>query len=246
MNVQLNRLIVPAIRARPIEFFWVSIVWTADHKKFYLLRVDSKSLSMGETPLIRLIVIGDSGVGKTQMMIRFTDDTFNAQGVSTVGVDFKAKTINISGVPHKVQIWDTAGQERFRNITEAYYRKGHGIAIVYDVTNRTSFESIPSWFESVKNKCEGLGPIPIVLVGNKADMEAAVSMEEGFQLATERGAHFFQTSALDGSNIEDAFTDLATEAATAMENKRQGDKPASGVELGQKSEGAQPKKKGFC
>jgi small GTP-binding protein len=237
-TIPINSLLSPATGIRNVSH--------PHSKKFNILIKISKSSLMGETPLIRLIVIGDSGVGKTQMMIRFTDDTFTAQGVSTVGVDFKAKTINISGVPHKVQIWDTAGQERFRNITEAYYRKGHGIAIVYDVTNRESFQNIPGWFDSVKNKCEGLGPIPIVLIGNKADMEAVIPMEEGFQLATEKGAHFFQTSALDGSNIEDAFTDLATEAASSMESKRAGDKPATGVELGKKSDGSQPKKKGFC
>jgi small GTP-binding protein len=223
------------------------------HKKCILKKFDVVSdlscqnpRQMSDTPLIRIIVIGDTAVGKTQMMFRFTDDTFTAQGVQTIGVDFKAKLVNLNGIPHKIQIWDTAGQERFRNITEAYYRKGHGIILVYDVSARQTFDNIPGWFDSIKAKCEGLGPIPIVLVGNKADLEPAVPMEEGFQIATDHGAKFFQTSAKDGSNIEDAFMECASAAAAAIANKQAGDRPSTGVELGQKAEGAQPKKKGFC
>jgi small GTP-binding protein len=200
---------------------------------------------MGDIELVRLIVIGDSGVGKTQMMFRFTDDTFQAQTVSTVGVDFKAKTIQIAGVPHKVQIWDTAGQERFRNITEAYYRKGHGIAIVYDVSTPATFETVPGWFDSVKSKCEGSGRIPIVLIGNKADLEPKITLEQGLQLATQYGAHFFQTSAKDGSNIEDAFTDLATQAAECSASRRQNAGGAPSLDLAQRDSADKPKKKGF-
>jgi small GTP-binding protein len=197
------------------------------------------------TPLVRLIVIGESGVGKTQMMFQFTENSFQSDSLTTVGVDFKAKTIVIEGVAHKIQIWDTAGQERFRNITEAYYRKGHGIAIVYDVSHRDTFTTLPTWFDAVRSKCEGLGPIPIVLIGNKSDLEPAVSMEEGFQLAQEHDVHFFQTSAKDGSNIEEAFTDLATQAAKVLAEK---DKGGAGgeVELASGKGGKEgSKKKGF-
>jgi small GTP-binding protein len=201
---------------------------------------------MGEVPTIRLIVIGDSGVGKTQMMFRFTDDTFYSQSGPTVGVDFKAKTIPISGVPHKIQIWDTAGQERFRNITEAYYRKGHGIAIVYNVTSRESFDNVPGWFDSVKNKYESLGPISIILVGNKSDLNPVVSMEEGMQMAQEHNANFFQTSAMDGSNIEDAFTDLASRAAQALASKPSEATPAQGLKIDKKKDEEKQKKPSLC
>jgi small GTP-binding protein len=200
---------------------------------------------MGELELVRLIVIGDSTVGKTQMMFRFTDDTFHAEGVGTVGVDFRSKTMQIGGVPHKVQIWDTAGQERFRNITEAYYRKGHGIAIVYDISRPDTFQTVPGWFESVKSKCEGAEDIPVVLIGNKADLEAKVSVEEGQAIATKYGAHFFQTSAKDGSNIDDAFTDLATQAAEYNARKRQNVGVASGLDIGVQESHDKPKKTGF-
>jgi small GTP-binding protein len=166
------------------------------------------------------------------------------QTVHTVGVDFKVKSVLINGVPRKIQIWDTAGQERFRNITEAYYRKGHGIAIVYDVSDPITFASVPSWFESVKSKCHGAGNIPIVLIGNKADLEQKVPLEDGEQLAAHNNAKFFQTSAKDGSNIDDAFSVLATLAATAMEGKGDGS-GTGGLEIATKSTESKGKSKGF-
>jgi small GTP-binding protein len=180
---------------------------------------------MNDPACIRLIVIGDSRVGKTQMMVRFMDDDFDPQGSSTVGVDFKTKPVILRGVPRKIQIWDTAGQERFRNITEAYYRKGHGIAIVYDVSERTSFDHVPGWFDSVQTKCGGIDPVPIVLIANKADLIPIVSEEEGEKLAAERGVHFFQTSAKSGSNIEEAFLDLAADADALLQRKRPSPEP---------------------
>jgi small GTP-binding protein len=175
---------------------------------------------MFDQNLLKLIVIGDSAVGKTQMMFRFTDDTFTANALMTIGVDFKTKEIQIDGVGYRIQIWDTAGQERFRNITEAYYRRAHGIAIVFDVSDSSSFDNVPGWFESVNAKCNVNDAIPIVLVANKCDLDPQVTFEQGLELANQHGAGFHQTSAKNGTGIEEAFMDLATRVAKNNEAKR--------------------------
>jgi small GTP-binding protein len=202
-------------------------------------------MTAADVTTLKLIVIGDSSVGKTQMMLRFTDDSFSTSTTATIGVDFKGKNIQIEGVPYRIQIWDTAGQERFRNITEAYYRKANGIAIVFDSSHRDSFVSIPTWFESVAIRCSGTDSVPIVLIGNKSDLEPQITYDEGLETATKYGAPFFQTSAKTGSGIEDAFMDLATRVAKDNEARKMAMALGPNVSL-DKSQGKETKKTFRC
>jgi small GTP-binding protein len=158
--------------------------------------------------LLKVIVIGDTQVGKTQMMLRFVDGVFSDTALTTVGVDFKCKVIELQGnEKFKLQIWDTAGQERFRVITENYYRKADGVAIVFDVTKRESFQHVQSWSESVKQSSNA--HIPAILVGNKCDLELRIEPSEAEELARRLDVPLFYTSAKNGTGIDDAFVALA-------------------------------------
>ena len=117
--------------------------------------------------LFKLLLIGDSGTGKSSLIMRFADDSFNASFISTIGVDFKIKTFNVDGSKIKMQIWDTAGQERFRTIVSSYYRGAHGIIVVYDVTDRQSFCKIQHWLKEIENY--GTDSVCKLIVGNKCD-----------------------------------------------------------------------------
>ncbi|XP_016140850.1 ras-related protein Rab-13-like isoform X2 [Sinocyclocheilus grahami] len=129
--------------------------------------------------LFKLLLIGDSGVGKTCLIIRFAEDNFNSTYISTIGIDFKVKTIEFEGKKVKLQVWDTAGQERFKTITTAYYRGAMGIILVYDITDEKSFENIQNWMKSIKENAS-VG-VSRMLMGNKCDIEAKrkVSKEIG-------------------------------------------------------------------
>ena len=144
-------------------------------------------------------------------MIRFTDDTFSDSYVTTIGVDFKIKTLDVDGKSVKLQIWDTAGQERFRNIISSYYRGAQGIMLVYDITDLESFQNLNSWLiEIEKNASKNVYKI---LVGNKCDMESErkVTVEQGKDFATQYGMKFFETSAKDSTNVAEAFITMTKE-----------------------------------
>lgn len=160
--------------------------------------------------LIKLLLIGDSGVGKSCCLLRFSEDSFTPSFITTIGIDFKIRTIELDGKRVKLQIWDTAGQERFRTITTAYYRGAMGILLVYDVTDRESFNNIRNWFSNVQQHAtEGVDKI---LIGNKCDWEEKreVKKEEGESLAKELGIDLFmEVSAKNNDNINQAFFELA-------------------------------------
>ncbi|KAI2617538.1 ras family-domain-containing protein [Hypomontagnella submonticulosa] len=161
--------------------------------------------------LIKLLLIGDSGVGKSCCLLRFSEDSFTPSFITTIGIDFKIRTIELDGKRVKLQIWDTAGQERFRTITTAYYRGAMGILLVYDVTDQRSFENIRTWFANVEQHAtEGVNKI---LIGNKCDWEEkrVVSTEQGEQLAKELGIPFLEVSAKSNINIDKAFYSLAAD-----------------------------------
>ncbi|ROL47862.1 Ras-related protein Rab-13 [Anabarilius grahami] len=153
--------------------------------------------------LFKLLLIGDSGVGKTCLIIRFAEDNFNSTYISTIGIDFKVKTIEVEGKKVKLQVWDTAGQERFKTITTAYYRGAMGIILVYDITDEKSFENIQNWMKSIKENASA--GVSQMLLGNKCDIEAKrkVSKEIGEKLAKEHGIRFFETSAKSSINVEE-------------------------------------------
>ncbi|KAI9788000.1 MAG: GTP-binding protein [Peltula sp. TS41687] len=177
--------------------------------------------------LIKLLLIGDSGVGKSCCLLRFSEDSFTPSFITTIGIDFKIRTIDLDGKRVKLQIWDTAGQERFRTITTAYYRGAMGILLVYDVTDERSFNNIRTWFSNVEQHAsEGVSKI---LIGNKCDWEEkrAVSTERGQQLADELGVPFLEVSAKANINVEKAFYSLAATIKKRMIDTARSDHPNS-------------------
>jgi len=159
--------------------------------------------------LFKLLLIGDSGVGKTCILFRFSDDAFNTTFISTIGIDFKIKTIELKGKKIKLQIWDTAGQERFHTITTSYYRGAMGIMLVYDITNLKSFENIAKWLRNIDEHANE--DVEKMILGNKCDMEdnRQVPKERGDAIALEHGIKFMETSAKNNINIDRAFQELA-------------------------------------
>jgi len=154
---------------------------------------------------VKSIVIGDSGVGKSSLLYRFTDHDWNPHYIATIGVDFKVLTFERNAKVVKLQLWDTAGQERFRTITHSYYRGAHGIVLVFDVTNMESFEDVQAWMSDVRRF--GIEGAPMVLVGNKIDCVAkrVVSRDMGLQLAAQLGCKYFETSARENTAVDEAF-----------------------------------------
>ncbi|GAM27741.1 hypothetical protein SAMD00019534_109170 [Acytostelium subglobosum LB1] len=161
--------------------------------------------------LFKLLLIGDSGVGKSCLLLRFADDTYSESFISTIGVDFKIRTIELAGKIVKLQIWDTAGQERFRTITSSYYRGAHGIIVVYDVTDRVTFDNVKQWLSEIDRfACESVNKL---LVGNKSDLVAkkVVDYNTAKAFADELNIPFLETSAKQSTNVDQAFTTMATE-----------------------------------
>ena len=163
-----------------------------------------KPNKIGQKPdaTVKLVIIGDSGVGKTNVLLRFCDDQFRLNYVATIGVDFKVKTINVDGKKIKLQIWDTAGQDRFKNINQTYYKGAIGVVLVYSITDLNSFNNVKNW---IKQIYEHTSPdIKKVLIGNKSDLEdeRKVSTEAGKKLAAEFNMHFLETSAKTGTKIQ--------------------------------------------
>ncbi|CAL8304776.1 unnamed protein product [Lota lota] len=160
----------------------------------------------------KVMLVGDSGVGKTCLLVRFKDGAFLAGSfISTVGIDFRNKVMNIDTIKVKLQIWDTAGQERFRSVTHAYYRDAHALLLLYDVTNKGSFDHIR--IQVCEKQSEAQDDVVVMLLGNKADAThtRVVKKEEGEKLAKEFGVPFMETSARSGLNVELAFTAAARE-----------------------------------
>ncbi|XP_067939250.1 ras-related protein Rab-10-like [Watersipora subatra] len=159
--------------------------------------------------LFKLLLIGDSGVGKTALLFRFSDDAFNTTFISTIGIDFKIKTVEMNGKKIKLQIWDTAGQERFHTITTSYYRGAMGIMLVYDVTNQRSFENISKWLHNIDEHANE--DVEKMLLGNKCDMEEKrqISTERAMMVAKQHTITFLETSAKTNVNVEEAFMKLA-------------------------------------
>ncbi|SAM03905.1 hypothetical protein [Absidia glauca] len=156
--------------------------------------------------LFKLVLIGDSGVGKSNLLSRFTTNEFNLESKSTIGVEFATKNIEIEKHTIKAQIWDTSGQERYRAITGAYYRGAVGALLVYDITRQTSFQNVTHWLKELREHADP--NIVIMLVGNKSDLSEtnrAVTTEEGGALAEQEGFLFMETSALDATNVENSF-----------------------------------------
>jgi len=154
--------------------------------------------------LIKVIIIGDAGVGKTCLLLRFCEGNFISSHLPTIGLDFKLKTVLIDNKKVKLQIWDSAGQERFKTITQTYFRSSQGVILSYAVNDRDSFNNVEEWIDQVKKHAGE--DISMVLVGNKIDMPGrCVEYEEGEKLAKLHNIQFFETSTKEGDNVQSAF-----------------------------------------
>ena len=154
---------------------------------------------------IKLIIVGDSGVGKTNLINRFASDTFDSNSKATIGVEFIYKTLKINKEIFKIEIWDTAGQERYKSITSAYYKGARGAIIVYDITSEESFNNIEVWINEVKAKASS--NLKIMIIGNKIDLykKRKVSLEKGLEKAKTLNLHLLEASALEKPNVNEAF-----------------------------------------
>lgn len=161
--------------------------------------------------ILKILLLGESAVGKSNLLLRYSKDEFKIDMRSTIGVEFQSKFLKIDNVNVKAQIWDTAGMERYRSITSAYYRGAKGVIIVYDITRRETFECVDRWLEDFRANSDK--DVCIVLVGNKSDLEEnrTVSVQEGEEKAREKGLAFFETSAKENCNVSDAFEGLFKE-----------------------------------
>ncbi|OEL29582.1 Ras-related protein RGP2 [Dichanthelium oligosanthes] len=183
--------------------------------------------------LFKMVLIGDSGVGKSNILSRFTRNHFSLDSKSTIGVEFATKSLQLflqclivfsllsqmEGKTIKAQIWDTAGQERYRAITSAYYRGAVGALLVYDITKRQSFDNVHRWLRELRDHADS--SIVIMMVGNKSDLThlRAVSEDEGKALAEKEGLFFLETSAMEAVNVEEAFQTIITEVYGIVNRK---------------------------
>lgn len=195
--------------------------------------------------LFKLLLIGDSGVGKSCLLLRFADNTYTDSYISTIGVDFKIRTLDIDGKTVKLQIWDTAGQERFRTITSSYYRGAHGIIVVYDVTDKVSFNNVKQWLGEIdRYACQSVNKL---LVGNKADLveKKVVDFNEAKEFADSLGISFLETSAKSAQNVEEAFLTMTRQIKERVSRSHDGPaKPTTGgVDISRNSTKIKQKKK---
>jgi len=170
--------------------------------------------------LFKVVLIGDSGVGKTNLLSRFTRNEFSLESKSTIGVEFATRSIQVDGKTVKAQIWDTAGQERYRAITSAYYRGAVGALLVYDIAKHLTYENVERWLKELQDHADQ--NIVIMLVGNKSDLRhlRAVPTDEARTFAEKNNLSFIETSALDTTNVEAAFQQILTEIYRIISQKQ--------------------------
>eukprot|EP01024_Parvocaulis_polyphysoides_P010276 TRINITY_DN1343_c0_g1_i1.p1 TRINITY_DN1343_c0_g1~~TRINITY_DN1343_c0_g1_i1.p1 ORF type:complete len:218 (-),score=21.59 TRINITY_DN1343_c0_g1_i1:378-1031(-) len=205
--------------------------------------------------LFKVVLIGDSGVGKSNLLSRFTRNEFLLESKSTIGVEFATRSIQVDGKTIKAQIWDTAGQERYRAITSAYYRGAVGALLVYDITKLGTFENTERWLKELREHADA--NIVIMLVGNKCDLRhlRSVQTEDAQGFCEREGLSFIETSALESTNVEKAFTQILTEIYHIVSQKvlQEGDKDMNlgqggGIKINPMDQpnGDQGKKKSAC
>ncbi|KRX96513.1 Ras-related protein Rab-11A, partial [Trichinella pseudospiralis] len=170
--------------------------------------------------LFKVVLIGDSGVGKSNLLSRFTRNEFNLESKTTIGVEFATRSIQVDGKTIKAQIWDTAGQERYRAITSAYYRGAVGALLVYDIAKHVTYENVERWLKELRDHADQ--NIVIMLVGNKSDLRhlRAVPSDEAKAYTEQNCLSFIETSALDSTNVEAAFTNILTEIYKMVSSKQ--------------------------
>ncbi|KAL1562652.1 Ras-related protein RABA1f [Salvia divinorum] len=203
--------------------------------------------------LFKVVLIGDSGVGKSNLLSRFTKNEFSQQSKSTIGVEFATRSIQVDDKVVKAQIWDTAGQERYRAITSAYYRGAVGALLVYDVTRNVTFDNVDRWLKELRGHTDS--NIVVMLVGNKADLRhlRAISTEKAKAFAEKEHTFFMETSALEALNVESAFTEVLTNIYHVVCKKALdiGDDPSAlpkgqTINIGNKDDVSAVKNNGCC
>ena len=197
--------------------------------------------------IFKVLLLGNSNVGKSSLFLRFVDDIWNDTFVPTIGVDFKIKTFDIDEKKIKMQIWDTAGQERFKNIIASYYRGAHGILLIFDVTDKDSFKNLSNWLiEIEKNASKN---VLKVLIGNKTDLEEkrVITYNQGKEFADTYGLKYIETSAKKNLNVNEAFETLGRELMAASDDKRIAKtKPNKKISVAKAQDLTPEKKKGCC
>ncbi|KAL2253174.1 ras-related protein RABA1f-like [Sesamum indicum] len=203
--------------------------------------------------LFKVVLIGDSGVGKSNLLSRFTKNEFSQESKSTIGVEFATRSIQVDDKIVKAQIWDTAGQERYRAITSAYYRGAVGALLVYDVTRNVTFENVERWLKELRGHTDS--NIVIMMVGNKADLRhlRAVPTDKAKSFAENERTFFMETSALEALNVENAFTEVLTQIYHVVSRKALdiGDDPSAlpkgqTINIGSKDDVSAVKNSGCC
>jgi Ras-related protein Rab-8A len=206
----------------------------------------ASSKNAGYDYLIKLLLIGDSGVGKSCLLLRFSDDSFTPSFITTIGIDFKIRTIELEGKRIKLQIWDTAGQERFRTITTAYYRGAMGILLVYDVTDDKSFANMGNWIRNIEQHASE--NVNKILIGNKCDLvdKKVIDTARGKAMADEYGIRFLETSAKNSINVDEAFISLARDIKKRLIDTAEQQPTDPTINLRSKDKNTQPPPKKCC
>lgn len=196
--------------------------------------------------VFKVVLIGESGVGKSNLLSRFTKNEFNHDSRTTIGVEFSTRTVQLNNFSIKAQIWDTAGLERYRAITSAYYRGALGALLVYDITKHLTYESVERWLKELYEHADA--HIVVMLVGNKTDLESdrSVPTEEAKDFAEKKGLLFLETSALESTNVEAAFTNVLAEIHKKASSKQVVRGPISAVSLSSSGADNTEEKKPCC
>lgn len=201
-----------------------------------------KGMARDYDHLFKLLIIGDSGVGKSCLLLRFADNVFSTSHITTIGVDFKIRTVECDGEKVKLQIWDTAGQERFRTITSTYYRGTHGVIVVYDVTKGDTFANVKRWLHEIDQNCDHISR---VLVGNKNDDPSAkvVLTEDATRFADQMGIQLFETSAKDNINVDEMFLAITRLVLRTKRLQKQRESGEEKIKLSRDGRGSKKKSK---
>ena len=196
--------------------------------------------------IFKVLLLGNSNVGKSSLFLRFVDDIWNDTFVPTIGVDFKIKTFDIDEKKIKMQIWDTAGQERFKNIIASYYRGAHGILLIYDVTDKESFKNLSNWLIEIEKNASKT--VLKVLIGNKTDLEdkRVITYNQGKEFADSYGLKYIETSAKKNLNVNEAFETLGRELMQASDDKKIGKSKEKKISVTKAEDINQEQKRGCC